>query len=171
MSKHSCTPHCDVDGAFSACAANPAKQGTDPTVIETASATLTDLPAGVTAHVAQVGADEVVTFSNTDTSSVAARDAEAPIPQLINPRFTVALSFLNSCQVNGSKVTWSEAVCDVICGGQGFDDRGYCLPYTAIEDVWCAYNPGQLFHGDPRRPCDSRGNATWQTRCVPGWLP
>jgi hypothetical protein len=66
---------------------------------------------------------------------------------------------------------WSETVCDVICGGQGFDDRGYCLPYTAIEDVWCAYNPGQLFHGDPRRPCDSRGNATWQTRCVPGWLP
>lgn len=66
---------------------------------------------------------------------------------------------------------WSDTVCDVICGGQGFDDRGYCLPYTVVEDVWCAGHPGMFFHLDPRRYCDQRGNPTWQTRCVPGWLP
>lgn len=66
---------------------------------------------------------------------------------------------------------WSETVCDVMCGGEGFDGRGTCLSYSAVEEVWCLDHPGRLFGGDPRRPCDARGNPTWQTHCVPGFAP
>ena len=66
---------------------------------------------------------------------------------------------------------WGEVMCDVVCGGQGFDGRGYCRPYTAAEDRWCDAHPGQLFRLDPSRWCDELGNPTWQTRCLPTFAP
>ncbi len=89
----------------SACAVND----TDPqpseeaTHVATTSAALSDLPTGVTARVAPGGDGAVLTLSgkaDPGTAELAGQDA-----QLISPRFSVVLSFLNSCIVDGSTVT------------------------------------------------------------------
>jgi hypothetical protein len=104
-------------------------------------------------------------------SFIAACTGNPPPPEIIE----LGQPETGACQPANYPCTpgnpWSETVCDVICGGEGFDGRGYCAPYSSMEDAWCAGHPGMLFHGDPRRPCDPLGNPTWQTRCKPGWSP
>lgn len=76
----------------------------------------------------------------------------------------------NQCEPRNYPCTpnnpWGAMVCDAIYLG-----NGYCAPYSVVEDTWCARYPGQFFHGNPLRLCDALGNPTWQTHCVPGWLP
>ena len=59
---------------------------------------------------------------------------------------------------------WGEFICTQVCV-----EGGYCEPYSAYEEEWCAVHPGGLYHG--LFPCDTRGNPTWQKRCLPGWRP
>jgi|GEM_PF-5371816 len=89
--------------SLAACAADAAdpQSGDDAAHVATTSAALSDLPTGVTAHAVAQGTDAVLTLSGgADPAALAGPDA-----QLISPRFSVVLSFLNSCIVNGSTVT------------------------------------------------------------------
>jgi hypothetical protein len=66
---------------------------------------------------------------------------------------------------------WSETLCDVICGGDGFGGHGFCLPYSAAEVAWCAAHPGRFFRGNLGKQCDPLGNPEWETRCIEGYDP
>jgi hypothetical protein len=88
----------------------------------------------------------------------ATAEASAPVTNSCNPRNYPCDPMEPS----------ANRVCEWICG-DGEAGAGYCMPYTAVEDVWCAAHPGRLF--GPLKYCDSGGNPTWATHCAPGWMP
>jgi hypothetical protein len=57
------------------------------------------------------------------------------------------------------------AICQSICSGGG---DGTCMPYSAVEEVWCANHPDQRF--GPSKRCGASGDPMWLTRCAPGFL-
>jgi hypothetical protein len=59
------------------------------------------------------------------------------------------------------------AICPIRCSGDGGD--GYCMPYSTVEEVWCANHPDQWF--SPSKLCGPSGDPTWPTHCAPGFLP
>lgn len=102
------------------------------------------------------------------TAACTGPDAPPEIADLSQPEVGVCEPKNYPCTPNNP---WGQAVCDVMCGGDGLGNAGFCMPYSTVEEVWCARHPGQPFHLDVARMCDTRGNPTWQTHCEPGWLP
>ena len=61
----------------------------------------------------------------------------------------------------------ANAICQIICSRDGGD--GHCMPYSTVEEVWCANHPDHFF--SPSKFCGPSGDPTWQTHCAPGFLP
>ena len=63
---------------------------------------------------------------------------------------------------------FANGVCQIICEGNG-SGNGHCMPYTAVEDAYCAAHPDHFISAS--KYCDYLGDPTWDTHCAPGWLP